>query len=187
MNEDYWQGERVRLRGVEMRDAETFAAWEHDGEAERRLDEIHFPLTIERIQAWIATLTAEEPRDDAYHWMIENRTGQTVGVIFTYTCNRHNGTFRYGVEIGREHWGQGFATEAICLILRYYFRELRYQKVTVGVYAFNEGSVKLHEKLGFQQEGRMRRMIYSNGEYHDEYILGMLREEFERLYPEESD
>jgi RimJ/RimL family protein N-acetyltransferase len=64
------------------------------------------------------------------------------------------------------------------LVLRYYFQELRYQKVTVRVYSFNDASIRLHEKLGFQLEGRLRRTVYTNGEYFDELIYGLTVEEF---------
>jgi RimJ/RimL family protein N-acetyltransferase len=46
------------------------------------------------------------------------------------------------------------------------------------VFAFNEGSLILHEKLGFTQEGRLKEMIYINGKHWDEIIFGMTREEF---------
>ena len=55
----------------------------------------------------------------------------------------------------------------------------RYQKVNAEVYAFNEPSMRLHERMGFTLEGRLRRMIYTGGEYHDALFYGMTREEFE--------
>jgi RimJ/RimL family protein N-acetyltransferase len=60
------------------------------------------------------------------------------------------------------------------------FHELRYQKVNVTIHAFNEGSLALHKKLGFQEEGKLRRMIFAKGEFFDEVILGMTAEEFSR-------
>ncbi len=46
------------------------------------------------------------------------------------------------------------------------------------MYAFNEPSIKLHEKLGFTLEGRVRRAHFSGGSYHDELLYGMTAEEF---------
>jgi len=65
--------------------------------------------------------------------------------------------------------------------MRYYFQELRYQKVTVHIYSFAEPSVKLHESLGFQLEGRIRRAVFTNGQYFDELIYGLTKEEFAAL------
>jgi RimJ/RimL family protein N-acetyltransferase len=85
----------------------------------------------------------------------------------------------YGLSIRPAHRRQGYAFEAIPLVLRYYFHERRYQKVNAEVYAFNDASVHLHEKLGFVLEGRLRRMIYTNGQFHDALFYGMTREEFD--------
>lgn len=61
--------------------------------------------------------------------------------------------------------------------MRYYFEELRYQKATVHTYSFNKPSLRLHERLGFQPEGRVRRMIHTEGQYFDDLILGLTVEE----------
>lgn len=58
--------------------------------------------------------------------------------------------------------------DTFSIVLRYYFHELRCQKATVIVYAFNERSKQLHEGLGFRLEGRLRRTVYTNGRLHDE-------------------
>jgi len=50
--------------------------------------------------------------------------------------------------------------------------------VNSGVYDFNEPSIQLHEQLGFQREGRLRRHIYTAGRHHDEIVFGMTAAEF---------
>ena len=50
--------------------------------------------------------------------------------------------------------------------------------MTVTIFSFNEPSVRLHERLGFQLEGRIRRMAYTGGVHHDALIYGMTAEEF---------
>ena len=62
--------------------------------------------------------------------------------------------------------------------MRYYFDELRYQKVVAEVYGFNETSISFHESFGFVLEGRLRRMLYTGGVYHDILMFGMTSEEF---------
>jgi len=66
----------------------------------------------------------------------------------------------------------------ITLVLRYYFRELRYQKATVTVYSFNEASARLHESLGFQLEGRIRRTVFTGRKHCDQLVYGITTEEF---------
>jgi RimJ/RimL family protein N-acetyltransferase len=155
-----------------------FDAWDQDSETGRTGSWISFPRAPEATRKWAEETAAAVPEDDNFRWMIERLDGTSVGTILTHSCNRRVGTFGYGVTIAREHWRQGYATEAIRIVLRYFFDELRYQKVTVQVYAFNEGSTKLHEQLGFQPEGRLRRMVYTDGQYHDVLVFGMTAEEF---------
>src|SRR5690606_22219601 len=112
----------------------------------------------------------------------ETPEGVPVGTIDTFQCNRRHGTFKYGIAVSPEHRRKGIAAEIITMTIRYYFMELGYQKTTPHVYSFNEPSIQLHEKLGFQLEGRLRSMIYTNGRHYDELHFGMTRQEFIELH-----
>lgn len=111
---------------------------------------------------------------------IETLDGELVGTISSHHCDPRNGNFQYGVAIFRDYHRRGYASEAVTIFLRYFFQELRYEKVTAHVFAFNETSQRLHEHLGFQLEGTPRNMIYTNGQHYDEYIYGLLKSEFVR-------
>ncbi len=156
---------------------------EQDTELDRYEDHIHFPLNREQNRAQLEKLADRERTDDSFFWMVENNDGQHVGYINTFDCARRVGAFKYVLIIHRPFWARGYAREATIIVLRYYFRELHYQKVTVLVYSFNECSIHLHEKFGFQFEGRLRRMAYTNGQLYDELYYGMTCEEFDAIDP----
>ena len=65
------------------------------------------------------------------------------------------------------YWGQGYAREAVTLLLRYYFRELRFQKVTILIYSFNARSIRFHERFGFTESGVLRRVGWKHDAWHD--------------------
>jgi RimJ/RimL family protein N-acetyltransferase len=71
--------------------------------------------------------------------VIENGSGEIVGELTTHHSDPSAGAFAYGIAIRREHRRRGYAFEAITLVLRYDFRELRYQKATVSVYKPQRG------------------------------------------------
>jgi RimJ/RimL family protein N-acetyltransferase len=52
-------------------------------------------------------------KEDEFRWIIEDRDGEFVGTINSHTCDPRSGTFQYGIAIRREHWRQGYASEAI--------------------------------------------------------------------------
>jgi RimJ/RimL family protein N-acetyltransferase len=178
MTTNIWLGEKVRLRAMVPEDWRAFHKNDEDTESARLCYEIPFPRSEAGSMKWAESTAAATPRDDCYRFVIENLAGEVVGTINTFECNRRYGTFKYGLGIFRPHWRKGYASEAIRLLLRYYFEELHYQKVTVHVYDFNDASLQLHRKLGFQVEGRLRRMLYTGGHYHDEVLLGLIYEEF---------
>src|SRR5262245_29424454 len=183
MTNSVWQGAGVRLRAIEPEDWETFFAWNQDDAMVQRLDRLHFPMSREAARRQTAGYAVERPNDDAFRLVIENTDGAIVGGIGMHDCNRRVGSFAYGLNVLPEHRRRGYASEAITLVLGYYFRELRYQKCTIQVYDFNDSSIALHERLGFQQEGRMRRMGYTGGRHFDVLIYGITAEEFAARTP----
>jgi RimJ/RimL family protein N-acetyltransferase len=178
-----WQGTRVRLRAIEPDDWETFFTWNRDDDMLRRLDFVHFPMSREAVRQQVAGYAVERPNDDAFRFVIEDREERIVGGIGMHDCDRRVGSFAYGLNVLPEHRRKGYASEAVHLVLGYYFRELRYQKCTVQVYDFNEASIALHERLGFQREGRMRRMGYTEGRHFDVLIYGITADEFAARQP----
>jgi len=179
MSHNLWQGEKVRLRALAPSDWQSLHAFdEADTEMARLGWRVPFPRSAERARRWAEEAASAEPKDDNYRLVIENREGEVVGTINTHGCDARNGTFEYGVALGPQHRRKGYAREAITLLLHYYFGELRYQKCNVLVYAFNEASIRLHEQLGFQREGCLRRQVFSQGAYHDALLFGLTAEEF---------
>jgi len=116
-------------------------------------------------------LRAHEPQDADVQPLYENSPDQI------------NGTFSYGLGVHPEHKGNGYGAEAAVLMLRFMFDERRFQKCESHVYDYNSASQTLHRKLGFVEEGRLRRHLFLAGEYHDEFLYGMTAEEFHELYP----
>jgi RimJ/RimL family protein N-acetyltransferase len=180
-----WIGDQVQLRPREPRDADVIPLFEHS--ADERSGWMIMPP-----RSPVATRKAIEesagnrpgPRTLELDLAIARREDdRMVGGINVNEVDQTNGTFAYGVGIGREHKGNGYAAEAVLLVMRFMFDERRFQKCEARVYDYNSASISLHRKLGFTEEGRLRRHLFLAGEYRDELIFGMTVEEFRELYP----
>jgi RimJ/RimL family protein N-acetyltransferase len=178
-----WSGEHVSLRAVEPADIEIWLAEKRahpddavlSGEGYDRFPESE----SEQRRAWERSL--EPPTGHARAWSIESNADRTLlGGINTFACDERVGMFEYGIEILHAFRRQGHASEAIRILLQQYFDEYRYQKVNTRVHEFNAASIALHEKLGFQQEGRVRRAVYTGGRHWDLLLFGLTVEEFRR-------
>lgn len=77
-----------------------------------------------------------------------------------------------------EHQGNGYATEATELLLDYVFRECGFHKVAAYVHETNTASAAVLESLGFQREGILRREVFTDGEWLDEYRYAVLADEW---------
>ena len=144
MGRNEFEGKKVRLRAVEPEDAERWFASALDTDLDRWADQTHLPYA-RAVYRQRAEEASKRPEDDNAVLTIETLDGVAVGGLTVETPNRRAGVLSFGIGIDRDHWRKGYATEALELVLRFYFRELRYQKVESGIYAFNAPSLRFHE------------------------------------------
>lgn len=101
-----------------------------------------------------------------------------VGVVDLVDVDRQFGNAEVGYFFAPEAWGNGYATAAVERVVEYAFEELRLHRVHARVFAFNEGSARVLEKVGFEREGVLREQAYMHGEYVDTLRYGLLESEW---------
>jgi RimJ/RimL family protein N-acetyltransferase len=180
-----WIGDKIHLRAREPRDADVTALFENSAD-ERSGWMILPPRSRLAVRKSIEESAGQAPGPRALELdlaIARREDDLIVGGISVSEVDQTNGTFAYGVGVGREHKGNGYAAEAVLLVMRFMFDERRFQKCEARVYDYNSASISLHRKLGFVEEGRLRRHLFLAGEYYDELMFGLTVEEFRQLYP----
>lgn len=85
---------------------------------------------------------------------------------------------RYSAEVwywlGEAHWGRGIITEALRAITNYAFTEFMLTRLYAMPFAHNVGSIKVLEKVGFQQEGLIRWSAVKDGVVLDKVMYSYL-------------
>ncbi len=174
-----WLGKLIRLRRSEPDDWPSHQRWNDDWEMMTNLQGPVFPKSTEAARAFARDSATSEIVGDSIHLEIESLdTTEHVGSIGTNNVDPRNGTFSYGIGIDALHRGHGYAADAVIVLVNFFFQELRYQKCNAEVSSWNDASVRLQQSLGFTQEGRIRRMVFTDGNYHDSLIFGITREEW---------
>ena len=109
--------------------------------------------------------------------IIERKTSKTIGSI---DIRPYEELFRgdIGLWIGVPFQGKGYGSEAVRQIVRYGFEELHMEKIEAKIFVGNLASKMVFEKVGFQLEGTLRRCEKKRGRFIDEWVLGILKEEF---------
>ncbi len=89
-----------------------------------------------------------------------------------------------GDRLGQLSWtlyppyrGQGLATRAVLLLLRYAFDELRIERVEAYVAPDNIASLRVAARCGLRREGLLRRRETTGAVRRDQVLLGRLRDD----------
>jgi RimJ/RimL family protein N-acetyltransferase len=176
----FWQGKKVRLRPLRIEDAEQAFVNFLDSPSRQLLQlGVELPTSVDLLKGKFEKLLGCQEVDGVIVFAVENLDGIHAGGISLHSCDEKNGVFSFGIMINRQNWGQGYAVDAVQILLKYGFWERRYQKCNSACLHINRASIRLHQKLGFLEEGRQRRVTFFNGEYYDSILFGMLREEFD--------
>ena len=99
-----------------------------------------------------------------------------VGMVI----DKHNDSAEIGYWIEYEHWGKGFATEALQGVIDfgYALKEIQLNKIWAEHSTSNIASGRVMEKVGMKHEGIRRQNLKSGGKYWDMAIKSILREEW---------
>ncbi|PYH40712.1 GNAT family N-acetyltransferase [Aspergillus saccharolyticus JOP 1030-1] len=89
----------------------------------------------------------------------------------------HRGT-SITLDIARPYRNQGYGSEAIHWVLHWAFQRAGLHRVEIQALSYNEGAVRLYERLGFRVEGRRREAFWHDGKWHDDLVFGMLEREW---------
>lgn len=179
-------GERVRLRRVERPDLPRFAEWLNDPEVREGLASI-YPLSQAQEEEWYAASLRLEPACQPFaidaRVIPEPSAGPDVwthiGGVGFHQIDWRNRVGEVGIVIGdKAFWGQGHGTDAMRALVRWGFLVLNLHRVFLKVYEDNARAIRSYEKVGFTQEGRLRKDRFHDGRYFDTFVMGLLREEF---------
>lgn len=176
------QGKRVILRPIEKEDAQAMQVWQNDPAVTKFLMR-GFPLSLQEEEDWVLGLPKRSHTDVVL--AIQVIDGPFIGTMGLHRINWVDRTATTGTAIGqKEYWGKGYGTDAKMILLDYAFNTLGLRKINSAAIGFNGRSIGFNSKCGYKEEGRLRQQIYRDGEYHDEVLLAVFREDWLPLWEE---
>lgn len=69
---------------------------------------------------------------------------------------------------------EGIAEESCRLLFKYGFHELGLNKIWTEIYEFDNKKYELYKKLGFEEDGFLRKQYFYEGKWWGSYILSLL-------------
>lgn len=84
-----------------------------------------------------------------------------------------------GYWIDREYQGKGIVSNGCKALLDLAFNDLELNRVEIRCSSRNVKSAAIPRRFGFRLEGHLRQSEFRNGEFHDFFVFGMLRSEWQ--------
>lgn len=156
------KSDNIALRIAEPNDAGTIYRWENDMDI-WRVSETTVPYSRHQIESFLMNnndLTSERQ----LRLMIERLSDKTqLGCVDIYDYDSFNQRAGIGILIDKDYRRQGYAAQAISLLMDYCFNTLLLNQLYVYTLASSMESVLLFESLGFDRCG-VRRQWYKTSE-----------------------
>lgn len=170
---------RLLLRSLKMDDAMELFAYRSDH-------------AINRYQGWIPE-SMRDVHDFIEHgissrinipgtWyqlaIIKKETGELIGDIGVHFPDKEEYQAEIGFTLDKREHGRGYATEAVKATINYLFNDLDKHRIFASIDPANERSIALVERLGFRKEAHFRQSIFIRGQWADNLIYAILKEEW---------
>ena len=174
-----FDGQNIRLRSLELKDAKAVNKVYNFLEARRFLDDIS-PLSQEDTEQWIRRTWETRKKHQNFFFAIELiKNKRLLGICGLFGVRKINRKAEVMMTIFEEaQRGKGYGNEALKLLLNYGFNQLNLHRIILFTHEINKRAQQIYEKIGFKPGGRRRQASFFEGAYHDILLYDMLESEF---------
>jgi ribosomal-protein-alanine N-acetyltransferase len=169
------QTKRLLLRKMEITDASVLYEYWSDKDVTRYMNILGFE-SIKQAEDMIGLLNSLADSEKAFRWSIVCKgSKQILGTCGFNNWDKENQRAEIGYELGKQHWGQGFMTEALAGLISHGFGIMALNRIQALVEPENTVSRKVLMKLGFQEEGLLRQYEQVKGNFIDLMMYSILK------------
>ena len=172
--------ERLILRRFELSDVDAmFNNWANDAEVTKFLTwPTHSDVSVSKavIDSWLPLY--ENP--NYYSWAIVlKEIGEPIGSIAAVEQRDDIKMVHIGYCIGRKWWRQGYTSEALAVLIRFFFEDVGVNRIESRHDPRNPNSGKVMLKCGLKYEGTLRQSDINNqGGFCDAAYNAILAEDY---------
>jgi ribosomal-protein-alanine N-acetyltransferase len=125
-----------------------------------------------------ARLESEKaPRSVFYLGIVQKESQKLIGCLEYQVFDPYHLIGEIGYWIGPQFQKQGFATEAVQAMTKYFFRHFKVERIQATSAPENSFSHRVLEKAGYQKEGYLRKNLRIGNERRDSLLFAVLRED----------
>jgi UDP-4-amino-4,6-dideoxy-N-acetyl-beta-L-altrosamine N-acetyltransferase len=153
---------RYNIRQLAEHDLELMLEWRNSEHVRTNMfsDQL---ITLEQHLTWYRKMN--ESGSSIY--LVFEYEKEPCGIVNFSQLDSYNRKCNWGFYLGREGLPRGTGTLMCTMGVKYAFEQLDIRKICGEVLATNTSSIRVHEKIGFQQEGYFKQHIRKNDSYVD--------------------
>lgn len=176
----FLESKRIIMRPLREEDfTEEHLMWLNDPDVNEYSQRRPFPFFWDEIKKY-NEYYIKNPLKGFVLAIIDKKTLCHIGNISLVNIQLVNRCAEIAILIGnKNYWKKGYAAESIYTLTKHAFLQMNLHKIFAGT--FNPAFEKCVINIGWIKEGDFRERIWSNGKYHNQIWLSMLRREFKEI------
>jgi ribosomal-protein-alanine N-acetyltransferase len=164
------------IRSYEYSDRNALIKYANNHNISKLLrDQFPFPYTPTDADSWLIQACSQHPETN---FVIANKK-ELIGAI---GINPQEDVNRFSAEIGywlgEPFWNKGIMTKALKSFTEFAFNKFQLNRIYANVFEGNPASEKVLSKAGYIKEATLRKAVFKEGKFLDQYIYAVLKDEF---------
>ncbi|MDD5254319.1 MAG: GNAT family N-acetyltransferase [Candidatus Nanoarchaeia archaeon] len=170
------EGNKIKIRKIGSSDVGDIYQNVKDKEVTKWTLNIPHPYSRKDAIAFVKRCRNKLRKEERYTFgIILKETNKLVGLVSLFHVHKNNKNAELGYWLGKNYWGKGIMSEAVKLIIKFGFEELKLHRIYAEAFEENIASRKVLEKAGFKLEGIRIESRYKYKKFHNNYEFGILK------------
>lgn len=173
---------RIKFRSFEPEDAHFINRLRRDEAMEANIGGSKRHVSLERDKKWVNDVIFQDSQTVIYFAVTLIDSDEIIGYTSISEIDYRNGTcFWSGIKIDPKFNGQGFGVQIGLRVLKFVFEEMRMERCKGECLEHHSPVIRMLDKIGFVKEGLMRNMVYKNGVQNNQWLLSVVRSDYETI------
>lgn len=176
-------GEKVKLKEATKEDIDGLYYWKYEEEeqAAKKWNGPYIPEERRKKEEYRRVWQKDnEIFSNVPAALVIHAKEKLIGYVGSHWVDKNTYWLETGIVIyNKDFWNGGYGSEAYRLWIDYLFSSTEIHRLGLSTWSGNTRMMKVAEKIGMQEEARIRKARTVDGEYFDAIKMGILREEWE--------
>ena len=108
------------------------------------------------------------------------KNNNLVGIFRLDRIDHLNKSLYVGADVVHDLRRKGYGQEIYSYFFEYLFNNHGFNRLGLETLSSNLPAISMYKKLGFKEEGKQKKAIFRNGQFHDLLMMGILLENWKQ-------